>query len=383
MTLQWVSLAEDKKSEILYRSALDPSTGWKEARGDCFPFPHSSLYLLHRVELKDLQPETAYCFKLFPDQKEALFRTAPLQLKGDFRFVVGGDMYHDGKEEMIKTCRQAAQTEAAFALVGGDIAYAVGGARSTMQNIERWIEWIKMWHTHMVTPKGYSIPVMAAIGNHDLPGHFNQSPNQALIFSALFPMPGSQIYNVLDFGSYLTVLILDSGHANPIGGVQTEWLKKTLEEKKQRLHRFAIYHVPAYPCIRHFYNSHSTAIRHFWTPLFEQGGLHVAFEHHDHAYKRTVALKQNHPDPAGVVYLGDGGWGVDKPRTRLNQRVKRYLAKFSPVRHFISVTLTPTQQSFKSISDEGVVIDEYVQNIKPVSDDEASTPLLNRQEVNR
>ena len=123
-------------------------------------------------------------------------------------------------------------------------------------------------------------------------------------------MPGHQIYNSLDFGSFLSLILLDSGHANPIEGAQTQWLNNVLEKRQNILHRFAFYHVPAYPCVRSYRTKQSVLIRKTWIPLFEKWGIQVAFEHHDHAYKRTYPLLKNRIQPHGIIYLGDGGWGL-------------------------------------------------------------------------
>jgi hypothetical protein len=227
--------------------------------------------------------------------------------------------------------------------------------------VERWLDWIKVWHTHMITPQGHLIPMIAAIGNHDLIGGFDQTPAQATVFSALFPMPGKRIYHVLDFDPYLSIFILDSGHANPVAGLQAQWLRTALEERQKVTHRLALYHVPAYPSIRDFHHKHSAIIRTSWVPLFEQGGIQAVFEHHDHAYKRTYPLLKGRIHPQGIVYLGDGGWGVEKPRSLRTKR--SYLAKFAAVRHFIAVTLTSTSQHFKCVNDQGQVLDEYNQSI--------------------
>ena len=362
MTIQWISLDQDKQSDVIYR--LQNHSEWLKTRGESYPFPQSPQHLIHSVELRDLQPDREYVFKVLPYQEEYQFQTAPLQLNQELQFVVGGDMYHDGIQLLAKTCRKAAETNPRFALIGGDIAYAVKSLPLSFQNNRRWIEWIKVWHATMVTPQGNLIPVVAAIGNHDLIGQYGQTPSQALVFSSLFPMPGKQIYNVLDFNSYLSVFLLDSGHANPIAGQQTKWLRTVLEERRNIPHQFAIYHVPAYPSVRHFLNKQSAAIRHSWVPLFEKEGIQVVFEHHDHAYKRTYPLLKNRIHTQGIVYLGDGGWGIEKPRMLRTKRP--YLAKFAPVRHFIAVTLTPSQQNFKCLDDQGHIIDEYTRplNVK-------------------
>ena len=301
-------------------------------------------------------------FQVLPYPELYKFLTAPEVLNNEIRFVVGGDMYHDDLSFMVSTSKRAALFNPLFAVVGGDIAYAVKSGFFAFQKPERWIEWVKAWHSAMVTPRDILIPVIAAIGNHDLTGQYNQTPAQAAIFCALFPMPGKQVYNVLDFNSYLTLVLLDSGHANPIDGKQAEWLKQRLAERKHFLHRFAIYHVPAYPSIRDMNNDYSMRIRKAWVPIFEEGGIQTAFEHHDHAYKRTFPLFRGRMNPDGIVYLGDGGWGVETPR--LLKRDQPYLAKFAPARHFIGVVLTPNQQQFKAITDQGLVIDDYSRPIR-------------------
>jgi hypothetical protein len=84
----------------------------------------------------------------------------------------------------------------------------------------------------------------------------------------------------------------------------------------------------------------SPLIRQHWVPLFERFGLNVAFEHHEHAYKRTHLLLQGSPHPAGILYLGDGSWGVEKPRKPKSPSERPYLAKSASTRHFILVELT-------------------------------------------
>ncbi|MFI0435745.1 MAG: purple acid phosphatase family protein [Parachlamydiaceae bacterium] len=358
MTIQWITSSRENQSVVAYRP-LKGENQWQKETGQVIHFPHAAYYTFHKVELKNLQPNSEYQFKVSPYPEDYRFVTAPTHLEKELRFVVGGDMYHDDISFMIKTNQNAAKTAPLFALIGGDIAYAFKTGSFGLERIDRWIEWIKAWHTHMVTPDGHLIPVMSAIGNHDLNGGFDQTPAQAAVFSTLFPMPGNRIYNVLDFDSFLSIFILDSGHANPIGGKQADWLQTVLRERQQVKHLFAIYHVPAYPSVRDFKNKYSDAIRKYWVPLFEKWGIQVAFENHDHAYKRTRPLRQSQPHPEGILYLGDGGWGIEKPR---EQKWKpHYIAKYDSVRHFICVTITSTEQHFRCINDQGEIMDEYIQ----------------------
>lgn len=366
MTFQWLSDPEDNRSQISYQKADEEK--WVVGEGKILLFPYTS-YFLHRVELTGLTPDTLYKFRLKDGERTYLFRTMPSDLKNPVRFVVGGDMYHDDIEFMNGTSEQAALTEPDFALLGGDIAYSVTGRLTSKQKPERWVEWVKAWHHSMVTPEGRMIPVVAAIGNHDLIGQYNQTPAEARIFSALFPIPGNQIYNVLDFNSYLSLFMLDSGHANPIGGAQANWLAETLEKRANQRYKFAIYHVPAYPSVRSFNTHQSILIRRYWTSLFESGGIQVAFEHHDHAYKRTAPLLQNKIDPKGVVYLGDGGWGVENPRKMQGFIKPFYLEKAIPMRHFLVVDLNEKALKVSAVTDKGIVFDEY-SNLQEEKDSE-------------
>ncbi|MDP1879306.1 MAG: metallophosphoesterase family protein, partial [Parachlamydiaceae bacterium] len=367
MTIQWISKENASNVFATYALKSNPQV-WMKVDGTQYKIPGISKYFLQRIEITNLEPDTQYLFKIPSTQNvnEIVyqFKTAPLNLKNDIRFVEGGDMYHDGKELMAKTCIEAAKTNPLFALLGGDIAYAIGHPNHHIEKVDRWIDWIQIWHATMISPEGNLIPVISAIGNHDLIGQFNQTPRQAAVFSLLFPMPGSSIYNVIDFGSYLSIILLDSGHATPIKGTQTEWLRKTLNERQEVTYLVAAYHVPAYSSVRSFQNPLSSAIRRYWIPLFEKGGVRAVFEHHDHAYKRTFPLLNNKVNPDGIVYLGDGSWGVKN--TRISPRAKKrfYIAKFSSVRHFILTTISPTQMLFQAINDKGEIFDTYALKVK-------------------
>lgn len=363
MTIQWISEVDQPQTSLLYRS-ID-SSDWMEVSGHTYKFPQTLTYLIHQVELLSLKPDSQYLFKFVNSSKCYCFKTMPCHLNSAITFVIGGDLYHDKQDDLVTTCKQAALLSPSFAVLGGDIAYAGSSHPLKKQSVERWITWARCWHREMVTPRGCLIPVVAAIGNHDVSGGFYQSPAQARIFSALFPMPGKQIYNVLDFSNYLSILLLDSGHANAVEGKQSSWIKNELSKRHSITHRFAVYHVPAYPSVRPYSEELSQKIRKNWVPCFETGGISTVFEHHDHAYKRTYLLQGNQIDPKGILYLGDGAWGVKKSRAPINSRRKRpYLAKFLAQKHFIAVTLKQDSQVFRAISCQGEVLDYYFRKIQ-------------------
>lgn len=357
MTIHWHS-GEGGSDDVQYRR-LDQEV-WHRIRGSHHPMPYSDR-IVHVVELTDLLPGTDYRFRFGENSAEFKFRTMPADMSKPIRFVVGGDTMGDFDmfgEWYENTCRLVAKQDPMFTVIGGDIAYANGEAKS----VRRWYRWLAGWKKYMVTSDGRLIPLVVAIGNHEVRGGFNQTPEAAPYFYSLFVLPEKRSYRVLDFGGYMSLVVLDSGHTHAIDGEQTDWLRRTLADRQEVPHLFAVYHVPAYPSVRNYDNGVSAKIREHWVPLFEQFGVDGAFEHHDHVYKRTHPLKAGKADPGGVLYIGDGAWGVmsRKPRDRW------YLAKTASKRHFSLVTVGQSR-SFLAIDSDGQIFDQVHQSTSNAS----------------
>lgn len=359
MSIQWISTKDQTADVIEYQQECEDI--WRQARGKHMFMPSQQPYLIHYVELDNLKPATNYQFRIGKEEKIYKFRTMPSNLSQPIRFVVGGDMYNGTLGMMEKTNRAAAAADPLFAVIGGDIAYSATSKVSKPEDFQRWLDWLKVWKNTMVTPEGYLIPIVPAIGNHEVRGGTNRSPADAEFFYALFPMPGIEGYNVLDFDDYMSLIILDSGHTNSIKGTQTEWLKNVLTQRCHIPHKFAVYHIPAYPSYRNYNAVDSRAIRQNWVPLFEQYGLHAAFENNDHAYKRTHPILRGRPQAHGVLYLGDGAWSVGNVRTPKTPKQAWYIAKSSPTQYFMIVTLEGNHRSFRAFTSDGRLIDEVYQ----------------------
>ena len=127
---------------------------------------------------------------------------------------------------------------------------------------------------------------------HEVDGSYGKTKENAPFFYALFgPLyPNKGTYQTLDFGDYLSLFMLDSGHTAKHSGQQTKWLSKALTDRPDVLHRFAAYHVPAYPSHRPYDTHLSTNARTHWVPLFEKHQVDAVFEHHDHTYKTHPPL---------------------------------------------------------------------------------------------
>lgn len=347
----------DHPSVLEYR-VKDHSSNWQQAKATRSPFPFSNR-TIHRADLKGLAPGTEYSFRLDAAARIYSFRTMPARLSREIYFAAGGDTTSGAQFE--KTNRIAMKYDLDFVLIGGDLAYENGKP----ERVERVYDWLSAAKRTLITPEGRVVPILVAIGNHEVNNEVRKKKDSAITdqapyFYALFPFPGVPGYNVLDFSNYLSIISLDTDHTAPIAGEQTAWLEKTLQARQNVPHIFPIYHVPMYPSFRKF--SEDSPQRVNWEPLFNKYGVRIVFENHDHTYKRTYPLRNGKvvEDGAGIIYIGDGAWGklrrgVDADRW--------YLAKALSVNHFTLVTLRDNEQGvdqqFEMFDGEGNLIDAY------------------------
>jgi hypothetical protein len=361
MTIQWVTANNRPDDLILYR----PLGGkeWLEETGDHHPMPLKQPYFIHGIELVDLRPDTMYEFRTGSNGKIYKFRTLPDNDQKPIRFVVGGDMYHGSGyiDQMKNTCLMAAGTDPMFALIGGDIAYSANRNSRIPEAYGRWLLWLQCWKSTMIRSDGALIPILPAIGNHEVNGGFDQTPIQALFFYSLFPTPGPQGYNAIDFGNYMSIFFLDSGHTHPVEGKQTQWLDEILRTRAKIPTKFALYHVPAWPSCSTIADKVSETIRDNWVPVFEKYQLTAAFENHCHTYKRTFPLINYNKHPDGVLYIGDGAWGVKSTRIPQTPQEAWYIAKSASIRHFILVTVEKGTKTYQAVDQAGKIFDEYKQ----------------------
>ena len=361
MTILWQTV-DEAKTEVYFR-LVGSSNAWKATSGEQRPLP-GSVRMMHAVELTGLLSKTDYEFCFWPGERAFRFRTMPKDLSQPVRFVSGGDVYHERKW-MDAMNELAGRLDPAFVVFGGDLAYACSSA-DKVEKMDRWDAYFDSWKQKARTPDGRLVPMIVTIGNHEVLGSLYQPPERAAAYYALFPMPGPQGYNVLNFGNYLSLFLLDSAHTHPIEGEQTAWLEQTLAKRRRVPHLFPVYHVPAWPSYRSDEKGESAKLNHkireHWSPLFEKYGVKVAFEHHDHTFKRTLPIRRGKVDPKGITYLGDGAWGVNlrKPDP---DRPRWFIAKTGMVRHLYLVTLYSNNRHVLAINENGQIFDEVYQEV--------------------
>ena len=373
MVIDWHVPVGEKMPGLRYRERGKKSE-WKQAKTIEFPFPHAEL-MVSRAELEGLEPDTQYEFAFGTEGRIYFFRTMPAKLERPVRFAIGGDSMH-APDWFEKTSRVAVSHDPDFAVIGGDLWYENGKASEA----RRVIAFFEGYQRAFVREDGRVVPLIVCIGNHEVAGgsllaavadfiqtHKLADPKTepdkfrqllAPYFYGLMAFPGQPGYGVLDFGNYLSLFLLDTDHTNPIAGAQSQWLGRELAGRSAVTHRVPVYHVPAYPSNRDFEGETSRKVREHWVPLFEANGVRVAFENHDHTYKRTPPIRRQKIDPDGIVFLGDGAWGVE-PRPFHPVADTWYLEKAESRRHVMIVEVLESALEGRVYDEEGQLLDSW------------------------
>jgi hypothetical protein len=344
---------------------------WTRVDARAIAFPHSTR-TVRRARVAGLQPDATYEMRI-GETETFRYRTMPAVLSRPVVFAAGGDTQADDAR-FGTTNRAVVARDVDFVLIGGDLAYSNGDPRL----VRREEQWFETASTSLRTRDGRLVPLMAAIGNHEVFSNRDTSEanvrmiaetgvtlGAATYYSVLHahaaghPARDAPNYRALDVGDYLSIVMLDTDHTAPVAGAQSTWLRDALAARAQVPWVFPIYHVPGYPSVRSYGERTSARVREHWAPLFDAANVRVAFENHDHAYKRTHPLRGGQVDSSGVIYLGDGAWGAGARAIGQYQQDETpwYLARAESVNHAIIVTLDAHAAVFEVIESTGTTID--------------------------
>jgi len=351
MTVQWIGAQGETADTNVYYTD-DPGGVWLGQATSARPYPRTDLQVF-RNELTGLKPGTRYAFRVGTQSPQYWFQTMPAKATDTITFISGGDCGID--QHAINNNIQAAKQDPHFAVIGGDLGYDDG------ESVEVSLAFIRNYSRHMIGRDGRLIPMITCIGNHEVEDGYGNDRSRATfyfpLFEGLFPETS---YASLDFGDYLSLVLLDTGHTCPIEGAQADWLDGTLRARKDHPHVIAVIHVPSYPSYRDMTGANGedgagAASRRAWVPLFEKHRVPVVLEHHDHAFKRTKPLLNGLAHDNGVLYLGDGSWG----RLRIPKTPEQlpFLAKSSGSYHMSLHRIEGEQRFHLALDEFGRVMD--------------------------
>ncbi len=334
MTITWRTdtLLQDHRLHFIEKQVAHTSN-WKTVEAESFTFEETSAWL-HTVELTQLKPNHEYAVVIeHPTHPDRFFiRTIPAERdQKELVMLAGGD------SRSRRAVRQ--EVNALAAAENPDFIIFDGDFINNALDEQQWDDWFDDWHEQMITKDGFRVPVVTAIGNHEVEGSYLQPRENAPFYFNRFITPEPRNYYVLEFGPDLVLLTLDTDHITEITQ-QTEWLDKTLDTFRDKTWKLVQYHVAAWPSVRDFDGSIPTKIREHWIPVLEKHHVDLVIEAHDHAYKKTVPIRNNQRDDEhGIVYLGDGGWGAPVRDTK-GAADYWWLEEALKIDHFWKITLS-------------------------------------------
>ncbi len=377
MTITWRTDINEENHTLRFAETPDAeSHDWTVLEANTFTFEETSAWL-HTVELNNLDPGQKYYVEIehpdFPD--EFAFQTMPDENnRRELVFLAGGDSRTNrGIRRHMNWL--AAQEDPDFVIFAGDLI-------NDPLSEEDWDEWFDDWHEIMITSDGFRIPIIPAIGNHEVAGGYLQPAENAPFFLNRFLTPGPRHYYVLEMSPDLLLVTLDSDHIYPVED-QVNWLDSTLHQHENYKWKLAQYHVPAWRSVRPNDCYLSEKIREHWLPVFENYHLDYAIEAHDHAFKKTVPIRNmEQDDENGIVYLGDGGWGAPI-RTPKNPDNYWYLAETSEEYHFWKLNLSQDGEDlqvnpvFRPVNHAGFVSQSVPKSMAPGEKANVSVTMKN------
>ncbi|NDC00861.1 MAG: hypothetical protein EBZ83_05515 [Verrucomicrobia bacterium] len=157
----------------------------------------------------------------------------------------------------------------------------------------------------------------------------------------------------LDFGDYLSLLLMDTGHITPMER-QTGWLEKNLQARSRIPWLFVSWHVACYPSARKWNAQPMSGFaRENWIPLIEKSHAAGVFNHHDHDLQRVESEGKG---GRRVMVFGNGAIGVEPRDAECEE--SRKLAKARAKENYVNVvTLTADQATVRSLGLNGKELD--------------------------
>lgn len=305
---------------------------------------------LHRVRLDDLEPGTDYLYAVSADGGQNWtapreFRTAAERGAEPYSFVYLGDP-QNGIDLWGGLVREAdfRFPEARFYIIAGDLI-----DHGTERD-----QWDELFHEGSAVFDRAAI--LPAIGNHDSHG------GHPTLYLQHFALPDNGVEDLDPGRTYhvayqdLLVAVLDSNYDLVDPQLQAEWLDRVLSESGARW-KVVVHHHPFYAS-RPGRDNHP--LRDAWGPIFDRHGVDLVLQGHDHAYMRTVPMRDHAPAPEGehgTIYL------VAVSGTKMYEQDAPDFAAFGAenTRTYQIIEIDPEAGtlSFRAIDTEGETIDSF------------------------
>lgn len=248
-----------------------------------------------------------------------------------FSFVVVGDFGTGGEDEIAVAEEMEAWVEREGAdalLTTGDNVYPEGDPAY----------FPRAWDEPYGWTDRLDVDVFASLGNHD----FDYQGGAAVVDH--LDMPGIWYRRSL---SDADVFILDANRISDPS--QTEWLSGALE-RSQATWKIVAFHQPAYSCSTH---GGTDEVVDRWVPVFEEGGVDLVLNGHDHNYQRFAERN-------GVTYVVTGGGGAQLyPLEECDEDAPEHASADDSEHHFVVVEGDRTRLRGRAVTAQGEILDDF------------------------
>ncbi|MCA9258694.1 MAG: metallophosphoesterase family protein [Planctomycetales bacterium] len=346
-TISWSTLTDAGPHLVRFRLA---GTGpWHDLpahRNGRFTGDEMELHY-HHARLRDLTPGSDYqvvCVSAARESRIYTFRTAPID-DVPVSLLFGADSRSDREARrkmnamlanMVAESYSAKRAPILALAHGGD--YVVDGNR-----IDLWNGWLSDYEA--TTSQDRLLPLIPARGNHDV----------GKIFNELFDFdPQFRDYYAIDLGSQIRFVTLNT--ETSVAGDQTKWLDQELRTSRPE-YRWLVaqYHRPAIAAVKLPFRALT-----YWVPLFEKYNLDLACEGDGHCIKRTAPIRRNQVDSTGVVYIGEGGLGVEQRAPKVDRWFLREPhGKAGEGHHVQLLTFGPEAIQYRAVLMGGEIFDDH------------------------
>ncbi len=311
-------------------------------------------HIVYRSAIKGLVAGSTFNYKVLKNGKQVFLSKAqaPRSYEQPFRFVAFGDI-GAGTPEAKLIANGVYHSNPNIVFVTGDIVYDYGLISDYQTKF--WPIYNSAQENNVGVPLMQSVPLVAAVGNHDADTRDLDKYPDALAYYHYWDQPlngpvgkeGGPFVPVLkgsdlnkkafmnavgnryprmtnfsfDYGNaHYTILDADT-YVDWTDSSLLAWVKNDLTEAKAATWRFVLYHHPGFSSsMDHFEQQQMRLL----SPIFETGKVDIVFNGHVHNYQRTFPM-QFSPDKKGTLLVGgkdnktirgrivNGKWKLDKP----------------------------------------------------------------------
>jgi len=287
----------------------------------------------HTAEMTGLEPNTIYHYRLKTSEpwesEDYTFKTAPVkgEQKTSFKFVTLNDV-QGSYETFEKAVQMVKKENVDLILYLGDFT------RSGSQ--PEWDLWFKCGKEIF-----REVPLMSVRGNVDGTLYLDQ-----------FAFPGNERWFSIDYGNVHFVFLSTMTEGEV--AEQRPWLLNDLQENNNTW-TIAMAHKAAFGSAAQ--NGPEQYIVDHWVDVFENYGVDLYLNGHEHSYERTWPLKGGEINEDGIIYITNSSAGDEfYPAVRTWLTAK---AKGAPSYMIFTVQGSQIEGVAKSIED-GSKLDEFV-----------------------